>query len=69
MSNTKENGYCVAHHPQDLCSALFVNVLPLRVPPIWLTKDGFSDCRNNIIIDNHELSATHIYSMLTYLTC
>ena len=31
-------------------------------------KDGFSDWRNNIIIDNHEQSATHKDSMLTYLT-
>ena len=32
-------------------------------------KDGFSDWRDNIIIDNHEQSVTHRDFMLTYLTC
>ena len=31
-------------------------------------KDGFSDWRNNIIIDNHRQNANHRDSMLTYLS-
>ena len=31
-------------------------------------KDGFSDWRNNVVVDNHENSSTHKDSMLTYLT-
>ena len=34
----------------------------------FVMKEGFSDWRNTIVIDNHEKSTTHRDSMLTYLT-
>ena len=34
----------------------------------FVTREGFSDWRNAIVIDHHEKSTTHRDSMLTYLT-
>ena len=34
----------------------------------FVTREGFSDWQNTIVIDNHEKSTTHRHSMLTVLT-
>ena len=46
---------------------MFVNFFATTVATYVADKDGFSDWRDNIIIVNHEQSATHRDSMLTYI--
>ena len=45
-------GYCI-HHPQDLCTVLFVMFFATKGCTHLTVKYGFSDWRNNIIIDDY----------------